>query len=205
MAIINAPQLNGIDNVATAHTHEIAKPIVPGAVYNNYTLDVVSPTGPAYKQLETAELLILPEAGNEEDDVSMIESETSEASEEEEAETTKQTLEEQLDQLPKRSTPVAPKEFQELVSESQPSFEVASKPVYEELKMRRKRNQAVTATVAGAVGLVALGPFGVFFGAVAGAAISKQVGKSKERNIFRGYEQRTLHLNQVPARHGELV
>lgn len=115
------------------------------------------------------------------------------------------TIEKQLQQIPKHPTPINSRELQELASRQQPSFEVAPQPSYNDMKQIRKSRQAVSAIAGGTVGLVTLGPLGIYIGALGGAAITKGVSKSRERHILKGYEQRTNHLNMVPARLGELV
>jgi hypothetical protein len=115
------------------------------------------------------------------------------------------TIEDQLQQLPKRSTPETSRELQELVSRQQPSFAVASQPNYTEMKARRKSRQVMNAVAGGAVGLVTLGPFGLYLGAVGGAVVTKGVSKAQERKVLQKYEDRTKHLDTVPARLGELV
>lgn len=202
MAIHNIEQQEQTTAITTqpVHTNAVAKPI---PAYNNYSLDDDDAASPiARAATESDHLLLLPTATIVTDDDSSTTSDTTISEEEREP---TPTIEEQLEQLPKRNTPQTNKSYQELVSQSQPSFDVAEKPVYEDLKRRRKRTQAVTATAAGAAGLVVLGPFGAVFGAVAGAAVTKAVAKSKERKIIKGYEKRTIHLNQIPARYGELV
>jgi hypothetical protein len=115
------------------------------------------------------------------------------------------SIEEQLFTIPRRATPHTTREFQELVSQTQPCFHVAAQPSYEAMKSRRKTRQAVTAGVGGAVGFVTLGPFGLAIGVVGGAVITKQVCQARERRVLKGYAELRRHLNAVPAKLGELV
>jgi hypothetical protein len=118
---------------------------------------------------------------------------------------TKKRIDDQLQQLLKRSTPETSRELQELVSCQQPSFDVAPQPNYNDMKARRKTRQVVTAVTGGAVGLVTLGPLGLCIGVLGGAVITKGVSKAQERKVLQSYEERTKHLDTVPARLGELV
>lgn len=206
---IYTKQIN-MTTITSTNNYAIARVVQPSPYNTGIVPSATLVVEDTLAVLPTATVVSVSSSDNQEDDVSAMSSllfsddETSSMDQSSSQDHTL-TIDEQLHQLPKHTTPNTSRELQEMISRQQPSFAVAPRPSYDEMKRRRKGRQTLAAIAGGSFGLAALGPLGLAIGVVGGATITKGVSKARERKVLKRYEQRTTHLNMVPARFGELV